>query len=37
MQEAIETPAQTAQEAARGDSQAKHLLAREAAEKANGK
>lgn len=35
MQEAAETPAQTAREASAGDLQAKHLLAREAAEKAN--
>ncbi len=34
MQETIETPAQTAKEAAGGDVQARHLLAREAAEKA---
>lgn len=33
-QEATETPAQTAQEAAKGDAQAKRLLAREDAEKA---
>ncbi len=36
LQEAIETPAQTSREANAGDIQAKHLLAREAAEKANG-
>jgi hypothetical protein len=35
-QEAIETPAQTAKEAAAGDLQAKHLLAREAARKTRG-
>lgn len=34
-QEAIETPAQTAKEAAGGDRQAKRLLAKEAAAKAN--
>jgi len=36
MQEILETPAQTAKEAAGGDNQAKRLLAKEAAEKANG-
>jgi len=36
MQGVIETPAQTAKEAAAGDVQAKHLLAREAADKTNG-
>ena len=36
LQEAIETPAQTAKEAAGGDLQARHLLAKEAAAKANG-
>jgi anti-sigma28 factor (negative regulator of flagellin synthesis) len=35
-QETIETPVQTAKEAAAGDLQAKHLLAREAAQKAKG-
>jgi hypothetical protein len=33
LQEATETPAQTAKEAAAGDIQAKHLLAKEAAAK----
>jgi hypothetical protein len=33
LKEAIENPVQTAQEAARGDLQAKRLLAREAADK----
>jgi hypothetical protein len=36
LQEAIETPAQTAKEAAGGDVQARHLLAKQAAQKANG-
>jgi hypothetical protein len=35
-QEALETPVQTAHEASAGDSQARSLLAREAAAKANG-
>jgi hypothetical protein len=35
-QKAIETPAQTAKETAGGDRQAKRLLAKEAAAKANG-
>ena len=35
-QETIETPAQTAREAAGGDTQAKHLLAKEAAAKTQG-
>jgi hypothetical protein len=34
LQEAMETPAQTAKEAGKGDAQAKRLLAREAAAKA---
>jgi hypothetical protein len=34
LKEAIENPAQTAQEAAHGDAQAKRLLARESADKA---
>ncbi len=37
LQEAIETPVQTAQEARGGDLQAQRLLAREAAEKAANK
>ena len=37
LQEARETPAQTAQEAGKGDLQAKKLLAREAASKPAGK
>jgi hypothetical protein len=36
MREVLETPVQTAKEAAGGDMQARHLLAREAAEKAKG-
>jgi hypothetical protein len=36
IQEILETPAQTAKEAAGGDNQAKRLLAQEAAAKANG-
>ena len=35
-QEAVETPVQTAHEASTGDSQARNLLAREAAARANG-
>lgn len=35
IQETLETPAQTAREAAGGDNQAKRLLIKEAAEKAN--
>jgi hypothetical protein len=37
LQEALETPAQTAKEASTGDAQAKRLLAREAAAKAEAK
>jgi len=36
LQETIETPVQTAKEAAGGDLQAKHLLPREAAAETNG-
>ena len=35
LQEAIETPAQTAKEAAGGDAQARRLLAKEAADRTN--
>jgi hypothetical protein len=37
LQEALETPAQTAKEAGTGDAQARRLLAKEAAAKAEAK